>query len=927
MGFKAWSNRKKKKEEEVDGGFKEWSNRKYGTKQDIAPVRDDEDDDIAPVKQTTKASAKETDDRKWFEKGAFADGYQFGDISKTIGGTMKDAETSIMSGVLGIGEKVVDAGAYVAGAVGGLFSDDFKDSTKEFIAKDLYDERAVAEKLIAVRNPTTLLYEDDDSVLGDKSDSVVESGGQLLGTAALQAVGVPWYLTTGVTSFGSETENAFNQGASYGEAGLSAAISAGAEILTEKISGGIKFGGSTLDEGLTHKLALGISNKALRTMTKLGMDVAGEGAEEVISQFFSNLGTSLYREENLSDILFSEDAVDEYIESFIGGAALGGVGGGFSAVNSAVHGVDGTSGMTENEEKVFKKVYEDRVAEAEKGGEKLTRREKNKIYEEVERDMERGYISTDTIEEVLGGESYKAYKDTVDSEDALQREFDALGGLKKSDFTAKQDDRYNELKAKIAEIERGDSRNQLKTKLSGEVMSLTEGSRLAESYNERTRRGEKFDADMTLYDDKQKAVVQRAIDSGILNNTNRTHEFVDMVAKISADKGVLFDFTNNEKLKTSGFAVDGAAVNGYVTGDGVTVNIDSAKSLNSVVGHEITHVLEGTELYTELQNAVVEYAKAKGDYQGRYDSLSGLYKGVEGADVDAEITADLVGDYLFTDADFVNNLSVTNRNVFQKIYDEIKYLYKVATAGSKEARELEKVKRAFDKAYREGGKVSDDTKYSLTAEQQEFFKDSKVRDDNGNLKVMYHGTPNGDFTVFKDGTYFTENKQYADLYQNPGASSLKSGKAVTNPKTFEVYLDIKKPFDISDAEARSIYINDYIKGGNAVGINPYLSDAEYDKINSVDWTEGEDLREFLIDNGYDYDGLVLDEGATGGYGEDVKQRGKSYVVFSPEQVKNIDNGKPTNDPDIRYSLSDSDGKQLTKERSLDISKLKSCAST
>lgn len=111
-------------------------------------------------------------------------------------------------------------------------------------------------------------------------------------------------------------------------------------------------------------------------------------------------------------------------------------------------------------------------------------------------------------------------------------------------------------------------------------------------------------------------------------------------------------------------------------------------------------MLEGTELYTELQSAIVAYAKTKGDYQGRYDELVKLYENVEGADINAELTAELVGDYLFTDSDFIGSLSTEHRNVFQKIFDEIKYLCKTATAGSKEARQLEKVKKAFEDAYR-----------------------------------------------------------------------------------------------------------------------------------------------------------------------------------------------------------------------------------
>ena len=137
------------------------------------------------------------------------------------------------------------------------------------------------------------------------------------------------------------------------------------------------------------------------------------------------------------------------------------------------------------------------------------------------------------------------------------------------------------------------------------------------------------------------------------------------------------------------------------------------------MGHEITHVLEETELYSEMQTVLFEYAKGKKDYDGRRKVLEELYKNVKDADVDAELTADLVGDYLFTDEDFIRNLATNNRNVFQKIFDEIKYLCKLATAGSKEARELEEVKHKFEKAYKESAKAeksSGSTKFSISEE-------------------------------------------------------------------------------------------------------------------------------------------------------------------------------------------------------------------
>ena len=58
----------------------------------------------------------------------------------------------------------------------------------------------------------------------------------------------------------------------------------------------------------------------------------------------------------------------------------------------------------------------------------------------------------------------------------------------------------------------------------------------------------------------------------------------------------------------------------------------------------------------------------------------------------------------------------------------------------------------------------------LTEEQAEFFKESKARDANGNLLVLYHGTANAGFTVFEPskgkfgGNWFTTSRKDADSY-------------------------------------------------------------------------------------------------------------------------------------------------------------------
>ena len=524
----------------------------------------------------------------------------------------------------------------------------------------------------------------------------------------------PQYWMSFAQSYGSDYEEAIANGASEEMAALGATF-------TSLINSGIEIGGDGLSgiQGLPQELAEEGGSKLL----KWAISALEEGGEEMMQKFVNEVVTKVAYD-NDAEILNWKDYLRE---GGLGTMAGMGVGGGQIAVQSAMNSVyeANNSKLTLNEQAVVDKVVENEIKQREENGEKLTKKDKAELYDGVLQMMEKGQISTDTIEEVLGGESYDAYKEMLDNETALTKEQEALENeykalQEKENKTLAEESRIEELrkqfqdnKAKLDDTQIKAKQNELKAQLGLEVADKVKNDRLMESYFEKDKRSQTYQADLNQYDENQRKTIQSAIDSGILNNTRRTHEFVDLIAKVSADKGVPFNFTDNAKLKESGFAVNGKTVNGYVTKDGVTLNINSSKALNTVVGHEITHILEGTEFYNTLQTTLFEYAKSKGDYQGRYDALTELYKNIADADVNAELTADLVGDYLFTDSDFINNLSTKHRNIFEKIYDEIKYLCKVTTAGSQEARELERVKKAFEDAYRADSKTESNTKYSI----------------------------------------------------------------------------------------------------------------------------------------------------------------------------------------------------------------------
>lgn len=213
--------------------------------------------------------------------------------------------------------------------------------------------------------------------------------------------------------------------------------------------------------------------------------------------------------------------------------------------------------------------------------------------------------------------------------------------------------------------------------------------------------------------------------------------------------------------------------------------------------------------------------------------------------------------------------------------------------------------------------TTDSAGRELTVQQQEYFKDSKVRDEDGRLKVMYHGTNadkpftvfdtyGGKFGLFGRGSYFTDDPEVAHSYTAKG-----KGKA---PRTYEVYLDIKNPLDMDAAFDRSTWtdqptdIRDAIAGATT-NEDVFRALKQYCEDEGMIRWEAEDFISDTVRSA-GFDGITHVGG--GRYGSKDGQKHRVFIAFDPEQIKRVDNKTPTDDPDIRFSAED-EGDEWNRE--------------
>ena len=207
----------------------------------------------------------------------------------------------------------------------------------------------------------------------------------------------------------------------------------------------------------------------------------------------------------------------------------------------------------------------------------------------------------------------------------------------------------------------------------------------------------------------------------------------------------------------------------------------------------------------------------------------------------------------------------------------------------------------------------------LTAAQQDYFKDSKVRDAAGRLKVMYRGG-NGDFTVFDRrkskysnlygrGFYFTDSESHAKQYGNARAFYLNITNPVSTTETSITRAQLRKFLEAVAGNEDDFSFENYGYGATVDSVlKSTYGKSDFFMLYDVSQTAIGDMVQavelFNEVNGTSYDGLILDT---------------ETVAFHSNQIKNTDNKTPSSDSDIRFQLKsqtqiESEMRDIKKER-------------
>lgn len=374
-----------------------------------------------------------------------------------------------------------------------------------------------------------------------------------------------------------------------------------------------------------------------------------------------------------------------------------------------------------------------------------------------------------------------------------------------------------------------------------------------------------------------------------------------LAEKIKSELGVDVEFYEGSAIPPNTNIQEAVDYDGFMDSKNNTMYLRSDSSLSEIEiqqasDHEGVHHIKAIspELYNKVEAAIINNIDVH-DYAELEDVYAENYAEVYGEDIDKireEIIADLVSE----------RIQATFSNI-EEVNNAISEMYKTFNSKT-ESKQI----KSNNLKYSQGLSYDSDGS-PLSSKQTDYFKNSKVRDENGSLLVVYHGTPEK-FNIFKSGygglygagMYFTEDVKYAEGYSK---NLTINGKSVDG-RIISAYINLENPLVVEN-----------IKELDEVIYKNSRTEVQEDGFFYSEKIENFDFSQWVRKN---YDGIIVNNPASDQ--PNIKMKGKFVIAFEPNQIKETTNINPTINDDIRYVINkDKDIKDLVVVHNISESKL------
>lgn len=630
-----------------------------------------------------------------FQAGAFSDGYQFGDIAKTLGSTAVSTFNNMVKGVSRLGEGISDwTSNRIADIVEATGDKDNANRIRKNVLQNDTDNNVVTKTIKEATDKDTLLGEKGQNFVQQLSrtgfQAAIGAGVGVLGTAAATAATAG---TTFISSSGSGEVEALNEqynkaikdgynsgieeylnseegkkargkSAIYGH--LVGAIEAGTEAMFAglgKATTAIGYGKSGL--GLDDKIAKSLSNRVSSTLAKnliqYGVKAGGESVEELVGGIGQAIAQKLTykQDEGLGQLIKDQNIPEAMLSAFVSSAIMQAPG----MYSTTKNGQDFMTGLNKTD---------------------------TETYEQLIETEQKDLIKKKAIENEYNNQiKENDYNDTQKQEllEQISRDYDE-GKLLSPKLTTKEIEQSEDnARNMLEEIKRVESENNNTVN-----NSIEENSKNDSEY-------EKYQF-VKSNNDKVNELRQSIVENTDWNNSKDTQNYVKMLEKIVEDKNI------DIRVKDLGTTEDGKMINGKYEDGVITINPNSNRAGEFIAVHELTHAIGNEDMLKMIET----YRKSNPEFDNAVQKLIGTYNESQ---INQEALADISGQ-LFGNQEFINHIQKDNPGFFKRIYNEIKYLWHQFRGYTNQNQFIEDLYNKWTDAYNNSNQFNNTTNLLLS---------------------------------------------------------------------------------------------------------------------------------------------------------------------------------------------------------------------